>query len=67
MLYIVIDHYQKGVLINNGMAINSFEEYDYSPYICFLAMEKIAERKFQIGKLSNKIPLIYSILAKKEE
>lgn len=54
-------------LINNGMAINKFEEYDYSPYNCFLAMEKIAERKFQIGKLSNKIPLIYSILAKKEE
>ena len=54
-------------LINNGLAINNFKEYDFSPYNCFLAMKRIAERKYQIEKLANKIPLIYSILAKKAE
>ena len=54
-------------LINNGLAIKSFLEYNYSPYNCFLAMKKIAEGKYQIEKLANKLPLVYSILAKKGE
>jgi len=52
-------------LLNNGMEIKKFKEYNYSPYNCFLAMKKIAERKFQLIKTGDKIPLVYALLAEK--
>lgn len=52
-------------IINNEMEIKSFNEYNYSPYNCFLAMDKLEEKKYQINKFGDKFPLIYSILAEK--
>lgn len=52
-------------LLNNGMEIKKFKEYNYSPYNCFLAMNKIAERKFQLIKTGDKMPLVYAVLAEK--
>lgn len=53
-------------LLNNDLEIKTFKEYNYSPYNCFLAMNKIAERKFQLIKTGDKMPLVYSVLAEKK-
>jgi len=53
-------------LENNGLILKQFEEYDYSPYNCFAGMKKLAERKFIIEKYSNKLPLVYSLIATKK-
>jgi SAM-dependent methyltransferase len=53
-------------LLHSGLKLQSFMEYDYSPYNCFNGMEKTGEKKFRIKHLGNKIPLVYSIKAIKE-
>lgn len=52
-------------LINNGLRINSFDEYDYSPYNCFEKTVEFEPGKFRIKHLENKIPMVYSIGAAK--
>jgi hypothetical protein len=53
-------------LIKNGLEINCFNEYDYSPYNCFNEMEEFEPNKFRIKTFVNKIPLVYSIKATKK-
>jgi hypothetical protein len=53
-------------LIQSGLEINSFNEYDYSPYNCFNETEEFAPNKYRIKHLENKIPMVYSILATKK-
>ena len=52
-------------LIKNGLTIESFEEYDYSPYDCFENTVETEKGKFQILGLEGKIPMLYSLTAKK--
>jgi len=52
-------------LLDNGLEIKNFKEYNYSPYDCFAHTEKIADRKYQIKAFGNKMPLCYSIVASK--
>ena len=52
-------------LISNNLEIENFQEYDYSPYKVFPGMIEIEENKFRIKKFDNKLPLIFSIVAKK--
>ena len=52
-------------LIKNGLEINSFNEYDYSPYDCFNKTVEFETKKYRIEHLENKIPMVYSIVAKK--
>lgn len=53
-------------LINNGLEINSFDEYDYSPYNCFENTVEFEPDKFRIKHLENKIPMVYSICTTKK-
>ena len=57
-------------LISNGLAINCFNEFDYSPYNCFNQTEEFdsegSEKKFRIKHLENKIPMVYSLSATKK-
>lgn len=53
-------------LIASGLDIDAFEEYDYSPYNCFLHTVESAPGRFQIEKFGNKIPMLYSIKAVKK-
>lgn len=53
-------------LLKNNLELNSFNEYDYSPYDCFNATEEFEPKKFRIKHLENKIPMVYSILATKK-
>jgi 2-polyprenyl-3-methyl-5-hydroxy-6-metoxy-1,4-benzoquinol methylase len=52
-------------LIKHGLTIQSFDEYDYSPYNCFNKTIEVAPNKFNIAHLSNKIPMVYAINAYK--
>ena len=50
-------------LLTNHLSIKDFQEYDYSPYACFNGTKEIAPGKYVIEKFSDKIPLVYSIIA----
>jgi ubiquinone/menaquinone biosynthesis C-methylase UbiE len=50
-----------GSLLQAGLAINSFEEFDYSPYNCIQETIKIAPRKYRISHLGSKIPMVYAL------
>lgn len=52
-------------LLNNGLQINSFNEYDYSPYNCFQNTVEFEPNKFRIKNLEDKIPMVYSLTATK--
>lgn len=52
-------------LINNGLEITSFNEFDYSPYNCFSKTIEFEPKRYRIEHLENKIPMVYSIVAKK--
>jgi SAM-dependent methyltransferase len=53
-------------LINNGIELNCFNEYDYSPYNCFNNTEEFETNKFRIKTFENKIPMVYSIKGTKK-
>ncbi|HKO77048.1 MAG TPA: class I SAM-dependent methyltransferase [Flavobacterium sp.] len=53
-------------LIKNGLEINQLNEYDYSPYNCFNKTIEFEPKKYRIEHLENKIPMVYSISAKKK-
>lgn len=50
-------------LIKNGLEINSFDEFDYSPYHCFNKTIEFELKKYRIEHLENKIPMVYAIKA----
>lgn len=53
-------------LLNYGMEIHDFQEYDYSPYNCFNNTVEFEKGKFRIKHLDNKIPMVYSLVALKK-
>ena len=53
-------------LLQNGLEINSFEEFDYSPYNCFNKTIEFEPKKFRIEHFGNKIPMVYSLSATKK-
>lgn len=52
-------------LIQNGLEIITFNEYDYSPYNCFSETIEFEPKKYRIKHLGAKIPMVYAIDAKK--
>ena len=54
-------------LVQNGLAINLLNEYDYSPYNCFKHTIEFEPSKFRIKHLDNKIPMVYAIVATKND
>lgn len=52
-------------LINAGLSIEHFSEYDYSPHNCFSDTVEIAPGRYQIRAFGDKIPLVYAIVARK--
>lgn len=53
-------------LIASGLEILSFNEYDYSPYNCFNKTVEIEPKKYRIKHLENRIPMVFSIEARKK-
>lgn len=67
--YVTWNHSMSEVLnnlIKNGLEINSLDEFDYSPYDCFNKTVEFAPKKYRIGHLNDKIPMVYSIVATKK-
>lgn len=52
-------------LLANGLSLQHFGEYDYSPFNCFRHTEEFETGKFRIQHLDNKIPMVYSIVMNK--
>ncbi len=52
-------------LIKNGLDIDVFKEFDYSPYNVFPNMEETEKGRFRLKSFGNKLPLIYAIKAHK--
>jgi 2-polyprenyl-3-methyl-5-hydroxy-6-metoxy-1,4-benzoquinol methylase len=50
-------------LIDAGLQIKQFQEFDYSPYTCFDRLVQIEENKFQVDGLEGKIPMVYALEA----
>ncbi|CAG5080011.1 class I SAM-dependent methyltransferase [Parvicella tangerina] len=50
-------------LKSQGLQIEDFNEYDYSPYDCFANTTKISEKKYQIKGMEGKLPMVYSVVA----
>jgi len=53
-------------LINAGLTIEQFHEFDYSPYDCFARTKEVESGKFRIKVFDDKIPMVYSLLASKK-
>lgn len=48
-------------LLEEGLTMCSFQEFDCSPYNCFSKMTEVAPGKFQIQSLEGKLPLVYAL------
>ncbi|TGD82462.1 class I SAM-dependent methyltransferase [Hymenobacter wooponensis] len=56
-----------GGLLRQGLQVRDFQEYDYSPYNCFINTVEIAPGRFQIAALPDKLPMVYSVVAQRPE
>lgn len=52
-------------LINAGLKIEMFNEHMYSPYPCFRNVVETEEGKWHVKGMEGKIPMVYSLRAKK--
>lgn len=52
-------------LIDQGLEIKNFQEYDYSPYNCLRNMQETEPGKWVIEHFSKKFPMVYSVVATK--
>lgn len=50
-------------LLNQGLSLAHFQEYNFSPYNCFNHTKKVGEDKYIIQPMSDKLPLTYSVVA----
>jgi len=53
-------------LVNKGMNIDKFQEFDYSPYSCFSNVDEFEPGKFRIRSMEKLIPMVYAIKATKK-
>jgi len=54
-----------GSLMRQGLNLQEFKEFDYSPYNCFPNLVETSEGKYQIKGLEGQLPLMFSIKMKK--
>ncbi len=52
-------------LVKSGLTVNSLNEFDYSPYNCFMHTVEFEPGKYRIEHLGNYIPMVYTVLATK--
>ena len=53
-------------LIANGLTIDQYNEFDFSPYNCFNGMEEFSPNRFRIKAMANKIPMVFALTATKK-
>ena len=67
--YVMWNHSLAEVLdnvIKKEMTLQTFQEYDWSPYPCFRHVEEFEKGKWRIPQFGNKIPLVYAFVAQKK-
>jgi hypothetical protein len=58
--------YQRFLIIwLKGMQLETFREFDWSPYACFRHVEEFEKGKWRIPQFGNKIPLVFALVAQK--
>lgn len=53
-------------LLQNNLELKLLNEYDYAPYPFVNHTEKIGEKRYQIRRFGNKLPLVYGLVAQKK-
>jgi hypothetical protein len=56
-----------GSLLAENLALNKFQEYDYSPYNCFSHTIEVGPSRYRIEHLKNFIPMVYSLVMDKKD
>jgi len=51
-------------LIGHGLRLEGLHEYDYSPYDCFAHGEAVAEGRYRVKHLGDKLPMVYAVVAR---
>lgn len=54
-------------LLNEGIILTHFQEYDFSPFDCFAHTEKGEDGNYRITHLAGKVPMMYTIAGTKPE
>jgi SAM-dependent methyltransferase len=54
-----------GALLSNGLNLIDFQEYNYSPYNCFLHSKEVEAGKYRIEHFGEKIPMVYTLVMNK--
>lgn len=49
------------------LKVESFKEYNYSPYNVFADMEQVGEKMYRFKKFGTKLPLVYSLVLSKKK
>lgn len=52
-------------LLDAGLRLTNYHEWDYSPYTCFQELQEDAPGVYRIKHLGNKIPMVYGIVCRK--
>lgn len=52
-------------LLKQGLGLQSFQEFDYSPYNCFNHTEQVGPKQWRIKNFGDKIPMVYALRASK--
>jgi hypothetical protein len=52
-------------LLSAGLKLESFSEYDYSPYNCFKHLREEEPGKFRFTHIRKKIPVVFALTAGK--
>lgn len=55
-----------GSLLQNGLTLHTFQEFDYSPYPCFRHAEAVAPGQYRIKHLGDQLPMVYGLVAGKQ-
>lgn len=53
-------------LLNENLELETFREYNWSPYPCFKHNEEFEKGKFRIPQFGGKIPIVFSLVAQKK-
>lgn len=52
-------------LLDQGLAVKHFKEYDYSPWNCVNGMQEDGPNEFRITTFGNRLPLMYTLVVEK--
>ncbi len=54
-------------LLNQGLSLEAFHEFDFSPWNCFHDTVEVGPYRYQFKGLEGKLPITYSLKARKKE